>query len=227
MNFKYKYGLLKNENLYEESESDSSEEELYLCPRKKRKNEISSIKTLASSNFSDEDSYKNILNHNLINYNKVIKIMIIGQKKSGKTLFLNKLLNIENKNNINEIFEIKSKVIKINEDNIKLEIWDCNEEFLNSPLINVYYKIANGFIIIVDNNSNLDFIKNQIKSIQSIKSSPKFLFLYNYKNNEDVSQCKEIFEQYCKNNNLKLNTLNLYNISLYNQIINDYLETLI
>ena len=78
MNFKYKYGLLKNENLYEESESDSSEEELYLCPRKKRKNEISSIKTLASSNFSDEDSYKNILNHNLINYNKVIKIIIIG-----------------------------------------------------------------------------------------------------------------------------------------------------
>ena len=227
MNLQYKKGQLKNDNSSDESLLDFSDDEYGLCYKRKRKNEISTIKTLASSNFSDEDNYSNLLNQNLINYDKVIKLLIIGQSQCGKTLFLNKILNIEKEIQKTEFLDIKSKVVEINNENVKVEFWDCNEKFLTSPLINVYYKIANAFIIIVDENSDLNFIKNQIVNIQLIKSDAKFFFLFNNKYNKNLFEFKEKYETFCKNNYLDFNQYNISKLFFNHQMIQDFFEDLI
>ena len=133
-----------------------------------------------------------LINENFYAFDKIIKIMIMGSKGSGKTSFLSSILNKLNNCNYDNILhskptlslEIRKKICKFNNSLINLELWDSNEQILLSPVIKsnylinlAYLKICHNFIIICDNTSDysIKFSINQIENI--IKHSLNFNIL--------------------------------------------------
>lgn len=167
----------------------------------------------------------NIIKQNIINYDKVIKIMLIGNKNSGKSLFSQKILNNNGEIKETQFLEIKKKVVEINTENVMLELWDSNEDFINSSLINIYYKIANAFVIIVDNNSDFNFIIKQINLIKSIKNA-QILLIFNNKNNNDLFNIQK-YKELNHYDNIIFNLVNLYEININNNFIQDFLSKLL
>ncbi len=89
-----------------------------------------------------------LVNENFYSFDKILKIMIMGSKGSGKTSFLsymfNKLNNCKYDNFLQTkptlCLEIKKKIYKFNDTLINLELWDTNEQILLSPVIKSTYK---------------------------------------------------------------------------------------
>ena len=101
-----------------------------------------------------------------------LKIMVMSNNKSTKNSFINKIFDIKNKeeeDNIDEPFQIRQKQIKLFNKNICLKIFDTSDEFhKGSNLITAeYYKEASAFFIFIEaSNHNvknyLDFIFTKI-----------------------------------------------------------------
>ena len=95
-----------------------------------------------NSNLSTNENSKlnvNNLDNEFISQNtieeKIVKIILIGDKQVGKTTLRNKLIE-----DFSEIFptstlEIKKKLIISNEKITKLEIWDTNFTLISSPIM--------------------------------------------------------------------------------------------
>jgi GTPase SAR1 family protein len=153
--------------------------------------------------------------------------MLIGNKNSGKSLFCKKILNNKEEIKETQFLEIKKKVVEINNEKILLELWDSNEQFINSALINIYYKLANAFIIIVDTNSDFNFIIKQTNLIKSIQKNAQILFICNNKyNNNDLFNIEQYKEFIYKDKNF-FNLMNLHEISIDNNVIQNFLLKLI
>ena len=182
-----------------------------------------------TSNFSEDENLKNIILHNVKNYDKIIKIMLIGEKKVGKTLFLNKIFN-KNYNNEKydktEYLNIRKTNFEINNKNIKFEFWDSNEKFLNSILVKTYFKISNAFIIIINEKSNFQFLEKQIKEIQSVNKLDKIFFVFNYKYFNNKKKKKK-YEKFCKEYHIDYYEINLFDFSFKNIQFKKFLEKVI
>ena len=168
-----------------------------------------------SLNFTEEEINNIIIPKNVKNYSKTIKFMVIGKSGVGKTFFINKFTNSnfdEKKYSKTENFEIKKIVVDFNKDNnIQFEFWDTSEKFINSSLISIYYKIANAFLFIIDENTSNDFINNQINQIKNFVQNPKIFFIINNKNNNNNNNNNN----FIINKNL-LKNKNFINLNFYN-----------
>jgi len=127
------------------------------------------IKSLDNNSFSNECTSSNSFNSILINplfkcnlniVDDVMKLIVIGEEKVGKTLFINRFFDEGNtegnfNNNINcnsysqpsieythtKSLEIKKKIVKLFGKNIRLEMWDTNTEIMANEIskgINIY-----------------------------------------------------------------------------------------
>jgi hypothetical protein len=78
-----------------------------------------------------------ILSKNINFSDEVIKFIVVGDYKVGKSFFVNKLLNDNtdpNNYTHTSCFEIKKKMIKLMGKSVKLELWDTNTEIINSEI---------------------------------------------------------------------------------------------
>lgn len=128
-----------------------------------------------------------LLKYNIATFDEVIKLLVIGEKNVAKSALIKKIMednnNNDNKCSHNASLEIKKVIKSIDNRKIQIELWDTNENILNSPLITTYYKIANGFVLIMDENTNFDFIKSKMEQIQSvIDTDTQFYLLFITKN---------------------------------------------
>ena len=118
------------------------------------------IKSLDNNSLSNEVTSSNSFNSILINplfkcnlniVDDVMKLIVIGDDKVGKTLFINRFFDEENSNNSNnqhpieythtKSLEIKKKTVKLFGKNICLEMWDTNTEIMANEIskgINIY-----------------------------------------------------------------------------------------
>jgi GTPase SAR1 family protein len=228
--FKSSY-VMEKETPSLEEQIKNEEKELYNFLKKLNKNsnnsdnesEITedSCETNSLNNIFTEDEINNvIIPKNVKNYSKTIKFMVIGKSGVGKTFFINKFTNSnfdEKKYSKTENFEIKKIVVDFNKDNnIQFEFWDTSEKFINSSLISIYYKIANAFLFIIDENTSNDFINNQIKQIKNFVQNPKIFFIINNKNNNNNNINNNNFiinKNLLKNRNfINLNFCNIKNL---------------
>ena len=222
--FKSNY-VMEKETPSLEEQIKNEEKELFNFLKKLNKNsnnsdnesEITddSCETNSLNNIFTEDEINNvIIPKNVKNYSKTIKFMVIGKSGVGKTFFINKFTNSnfdEKKYSKTENFEIKKIVVDFNKDNnIQFEFWDTSEKFINSSLISIYYKIANAFLFIIDENTSNDFINNQINQIKNFVQNPKIFFIINNKNNNNNNNNFIINKNLLKNKNFI--NLNFYNI---------------
>jgi DNA replication protein DnaC len=139
LSFNQHYELKKS--LSELQKSD----ELELINNIERMNESLKQKIISQDSPFNSTQFSNnsveLLSDNFYAYDKVIKIMLMGNKGVGKTILLTSLLNLLN-NDKDEIqtkptlsLEISKKIYKLRDNLINLEFWDTNEQILLSPII--------------------------------------------------------------------------------------------
>ena len=121
---------------------------------------------------------------NIINYDDKIKVIVIGKAKTGKSLFISKL--IDKNTTVSDVYapttglDIRKTNIVIDGLNVKLEVMDTNENIVNSKIIRTYYQVCNGCLIITnDFNKDSEFIEKQIEILHSISSEPNIMILVN------------------------------------------------
>lgn len=89
-----------------------------------------------STKSTNENSLESLVMQNLELYEEVLKIMVIGEKCTGKSLFISKLMStpihsyVPTKN-----LEIQSTVLKVGSKYVKLELFDTCSKVLKDPLI--------------------------------------------------------------------------------------------
>ena len=179
----------------------------------------------------------NFLSQNIDYTDETLKFLVMGSENCGKSYFISKLF-MEN-NNIHEkmspkfsSFEIRKKNIKLLGHYIKLELLDTQSSLSKTQMLNVYFKICDGMISIIDyekvksaefildlyekkkyeidinyKNNIILCIKNNINKIEN-----------NNKNNLIVKILKKIEDNY----DTKINFINFDNISHFHNIMNKY-----
>ena len=173
-----------NTQYKEGKELEENDDEYYIqSPHKRRQRNISFIE------------------QNVSLYDEMVKLLVIGEKSVGKSTLIKRITEEEN----DEVtpttsFEIKKCIKSINDRKVKIELWDTNENIINSPLIQTYFRIADGFIIIIDSNTKYEYIHKQMELIHNVTySNAKFYLLNNAKekdktNEKVIEQLKEDFE---------------------------------
>ena len=179
----------------------------------------------------------NFLSQNIDYTDETLKFLVMGSENCGKSYFISKLF-MEN-NNIHEkmspkfsSFEIRKKNIKLLGHYIKLELLDTQSSLSKTQMLNVYFKICDGMISIID--------YEKVKSaefILDLYEKKKYEIDINYKNN--IILCIKININKIENNNknnlivkilkkiednydTKINFINFDNISHFHNIMNKY-----
>ena len=188
----------------------------------------SSTENSIDLNINDFD-YDNFIMQNLKCFDEKIKLIVIGDEKVGKTLFLNKIGiydNFKRKNNFNineynptDCLEINKSYVIVDKKLIKIESFDTNVKIINSKIIETYYNLCNGFIFLVsnDNINSINFIENQFKKILlNLNNLDKILFIVNEKIKDNFEFINKLKNLYIKYNHDNINKFNYLSIDLKN-----------
>ena len=102
----------------------------------------------------DQSSRSNSLKEFIIQNIKgdfTLKIMIASNSDYIRNLFVNKFLNLDNSNDIEESdFEIRRQQIRLFNKNISLQIFDTSNRFHKHKFSKLYYQFSNGFFIFIE-----------------------------------------------------------------------------
>ena len=166
-------------------------------------NSFHSSNTLSTfSNTYLQEDKESFISQNLIVYDELVKLIVIGNKSVGKSLFIKKLSN-EEMNGPTMTLEINKTIVNVNNKKVKLEFFDTNTQIINSSIIKTYYKISQGYIAIIDSYQSVDnllWLKKQIEEIHSAKTYHQkiFLIVNEYTDNtkkENKEQIKDFIEE--------------------------------
>ena len=150
------------------------------------------------------------INENEEYFDEKIKVMIIGETRTGKTSLISRYCKDEFKcgsyiSTIGIDFQIKN--IELNSQKIRLQIWDTagQERFRN--IAKNYFQSSDGFIVVYDISSSESFerLNYWIEEIKSNSSElTKMILVGNKSDIQDQRQVnKEEGEEFAKKNNIK------------------------
>ena len=180
------------------SEDDSSDED-----NLKGGNFSKRINNLSLSTFSDEiEIDENFINQNVITYDDSIKLIVLGEKRVGKSLLVQKLISKENYDyeyKPTTALDIKKTILDINNKKIKLEMIDTSSSMLNSDIIKTYYQLANGFVIVSD--IQMSCVNEKITKIRkAVGIDANILLVINESEQNDKERYVNVKEYSSKNN---------------------------
>ena len=180
------------------SEDDSSDED-----NLKGGNFSKRIYNLSLSTLSDEiEIDENFINQNVITYDDSIKLIVLGEKRVGKSLLVQKLISKENYDyeyKPTTALDIKKTILDINNKKIKLEMIDTSSSMLNSDIIKTYYQLANGFVIVSD--IQMSCVNEKITKIRkAVGIDANILLVINESEQNDKERYVNVKEYSSKNN---------------------------
>lgn len=165
-----------NNNIKSENEENDKEE-------KEKENKDDENDELEAFKNEPEEIKIERLKGDIKTYDRSIKVILIGDSKVGKTNILNRLVNNEfNAKHIPSLsLEYYNHSIKINNYNIRMQIWDTAGQEKTNSLISNYYRSAEVAIFV--------YSINDIKSYNSIQEWYKELI---NEGNEENSNVKKV-----------------------------------
>ena len=176
------------------------------------------------------------LSENINIVDNTLKFLVMGASKSGKSYFISKVLdekNTETKQYSGNLV-FRKKNIKLLGNYIRLEFLDTNSELSNSNMFDVYYKISDGMIMIIDNeNINSAIYINELleKMKYEFDQNEKYnlLFLSIIKNNDNLNnnniqllEIKNIITNIENEYNYHFKYIDLEDNEKFNNIINKF-----
>ena len=208
-----------------------------------------SIKLIRSQTFNDNSIKKfdkekilpiinanEFLSENIDIVENTLKFLVMGASKSGKSYFISKVFEEKNKElkQYSGMLVIRKKNIKLLGNYIRLEFLDTNSELSNSNMLDVYYKISDGMIMIIDNenlNSAIYIIDLLEKMKYKFNQNEKYnlLFLLIIKNNDNLNnnnkqsfEIKNIISKIENEYNYHFKYIDLKDNEKFNNIINKF-----
>ena len=208
-----------------------------------------SIKLIRSQTFNDNSIKKfdkekilpiinanEFLSENIDIVENTLKFLVMGASKSGKSYFISKVFEEKNKElkQYSGMLVIRKKNIKLLGNYIRLELLDTNSELSNSNMLDVYYKISDGMIMIIDNdnlNSAIYIIDLLEKMKYKFNQNEKYnlLFLLIIKNNDNLKnnnkqsfEIKNIISKIENEYNYHFKYIDLKDSEKFNNIINKF-----
>ncbi|CAF5019019.1 unnamed protein product [Rotaria sp. Silwood1] len=126
-------------------------------------------------------------------YEYLLKFLIIGCASTGKTCILHQFIENKFKTNVTHTIgaEFGSKIININQKNIKLQIWDTAGQERFRSVTRSYYRGASGALLVYDitNRESYNTIANWLSDARQLASSNIVIILCgNKKDLEDQRQ---------------------------------------
>ena len=127
-------------------------------------------------------------------YSRTLKLIVIGHTSVGKTSVISSFC--ENSFNADVLHTVgvdyQSKVVKRNEDSIKLQIWDTAGQERFRTLTQGFYRGAAGILVIFDitNMKSFDQIPFWVESIHENCPNPPVVFLIG--NKIDLESSREV-----------------------------------
>ena len=159
---------------------------------------------------SDEEYRIEILQEDYAQYDLSFKIIVIGDSGVGKSCLTTKAV----KNNFEEYyqatvgFEFLTFNLKLNDNVIKLQIWDtCGQEIYRSLISNFYRSSSMAIIVYsIDNEESFNDLDNWVKQLKTHSSPDCKVFIIGNKNDlEDKRKVSyEQGENFAKNNQFNL-----------------------
>ena len=160
----------------------------------------------------------------------------MGASKSGKSYFISKVFEEKNKElkQYSGMLVIRKKNIKLLGNYIRLEFLDTNSELSNSNMFDVYYKISDGMIMIIDNeNINSAIYINELLEKMKYEFDQNdmynLLFLLIIKNNDNLNnnniqllEIKNIITNIENEYNYHFKYIDLEDNEKFNNIINKF-----
>lgn len=119
---------------------------------------------------------------------KVIKLLIVGDKSSGKSSLLLRWCNntFDQRINSTTCIDFKIKQIVVNEQQIKVRVWDTPDRSTLANISTNYYRNIDGILIVYD-LSNSDSMNNIIKWLNFIKLYTDYPPIMLVGNKSDIS----------------------------------------
>ena len=176
------------------------------------------------------------LSENIDIVDNTLKFLVMGVSKSGKSYFISKILEEKNKEikQYSGNLVIRKKNIKLLGNYIRLELLDTNAELSNSNMLDVYYKISDGMIMIIDNENvnSASYISELIEKMKyEFDQNEKYnlLFLSIIKNNDNLNnnniqllEIKNIITKIENEYNYHFKFIDLKDNEKFNNIINKF-----
>ena len=208
-----------------------------------------SIKLIRSQTFNDNSIKKfdkekilpiinanEFLSENIDIVENTLKFLVMGASKSGKSYFISKVFEEKNKElkQYSGMLVIRKKNIKLLGNYIRLELLDTNSELSNSNMLDVYYKISDGMIMIIDNENvnSASYISELIEKMKyEFAQNEKYnlLFLSIIKNNDNLKnnnkqsfEMKNIISKIENEYNYHFKYIDLKDNEKFNNIINKF-----
>ena len=170
-----------------------------------------------------------------MNYDYLIKLIIVGNASVGKSSIASRFQN-DNYNNNYEItigVEFYTKIIKVENKKVKIQIWDTAGQETFRSLIKSYYRGAAGCLLVFDicDINSFKNIKYWIKNVKD--NSNQFIIFTLIGNKSDKIQERQVSIQealeFAEMNELEyietsaLNSRNIYNAfyTTTNKILNN------
>ena len=203
------------------SEDDSSDED-----NLKGGNFSKRINNLSLSTLSDEiEIDENFINQNVITYDDSIKLIVLGEKRVGKSLLVQKLISKENYDyeyKPTTALDIKKTILDINNKKIKLEMIDTSSSMLNSDIIKTYYQLANGFVIVSD--IQMSCVNEKITKIRkAVGIDANILLVINESEQNDKERYVNV-KEYSSKNNISLLIEDIGKITNQDILFTKYIE---
>ena len=137
-----------------------------------------------------------------------IKISILGPISAGKSSILsrfsNSLFNPNLRTTIN--IDILTKLISVEDELIKLEVWDSPGDERYTPTTKACYRRAHGFFVVFDLNDKFTFENCQpwVDEIKSQSHPESVIMLIGNKSDTSNKRiiCNDSAEQFCQANQL-------------------------
>jgi len=156
--------------------------------------------------------------------NKKAKVVLLGDPNTGKSSLIYYIINNKFIDNSTPTIGVSfnMKVIKNDNDELNLEIWDTAGTEIYHSLSNLYYREADFILLCFDLSERQTFI-NLNKWIQNIKNncSNENITIYLIGNKSDLKHeiSLENIDFFCKNNKFKY-----FETSSKNCVLNDLLS---
>jgi len=189
------------------------------------------------SNVSTNDCGKNLimesfLLQNLEIYDEVLKIMVLGDNSTGKSLLISTLLNKPKTKYIPTTnLEIHHRVFKHFGKFVKLKLFDTNANILKDSLMKsilflnlVYYKLSNGYILLCnkDDMNSVKYIETQLEYILSNHSFNKKIMILcnkikkaNYITQSKITEeCEEYLKRISERFDIKVHYIDVNEVSI-------------
>lgn len=169
-----------------------------------------------------------------MNYTFVFKYILLGNSGVGKSTYINQNINNEFNPTMGTTIGVDflGKVIQINDDKIKIHVWDTAGQETFKCIVNSYYRDAIGVLVFYDVNNRQSFIdvEKWINEMKACNDLHKLTIIGNkidipehrqvsYEEGEKLAKRYDaLFWEVSVKNNLNVEE-SLYNLTL--QIVND------